>query len=171
MPFTHVIPEHTINRFLLKYQLQRELSVCHLYVALILAHLHCLAMSFYNDFKLFCPNNKNLWNFSPTIFFSFVGIFTSSVISFSQAYHATLNRLLNFYGFLTILPLLGHFDAKDIRDTFAFPSANSLSLPVALLNACTLLGRSPEICWHDKMDYILRLLFQIPAIKLSDSAI
>lgn len=104
-------------------------------------------------------------------FFSFVGIFTSSVISFSQAYHATLNRLLNFYGFLTILPLLGHFDAKDIRDTFAFPSANSLSLPVALLNACTLLGRSPEICWHDKMDYMLRLLFQIPAIKLSDSAI
>lgn len=147
--------------------------VCHLYVASILAHLHCLAIRFYNDFKLFCPNNKNLWNFSPTIFFffSFLGIFTSSVISFLQDYHDTLNRLLNFYGFLTILPLLGHFDAKDIRDTIAFPSANSLSLPVALLNACTLLGRSPEICWHDEMDYILRLLFQIPAIILLNSAI
>lgn len=73
----------------------------------------------------------------------------------------------SFMGFSTILPLSGHSDAKDIRDMFPFPSVNSLSLLAAPLNGCTLLGRSPEIFWHDKMHYILRLLFQIPAIFLS----
>lgn len=51
-----------------------------------------------------------------------------------------------------------------------FPSANGLSLPAALLNSRTSLGRSPEIFWHDKMGYILRLLFQTLAIILSNLA-
>ena len=103
-------------------------------------------------------------------FLSFLSKFTSSVLSLHHACHATLNRLWKFYGFLAILPLSGHSDAKDIRHTFPFASASSSSLLAALLNKCTSLGRSPEIFWYDKMDYILRLLLQMPGTILSDSA-
>lgn len=119
MPFPDVIREHTINRFLLRCQLQWELSACHLYVASTLAHLHCLAIRFYNDFKLFCPNNK-IYGISVQPFFFFSSFFppgklTSSVLSLHQDCCATLNSLWKFYGFLTILPLWGHFDAKRYK--------------------------------------------------------
>lgn len=70
MPFSDVIPEHTINRFLLRSQLQWELSVCHLCVASTLAHLHCLAIRF-DNFKLFCLNKWRSTAFQSNHFFHF----------------------------------------------------------------------------------------------------
>lgn len=46
---------------------------------------------------------------------------------------------------------------SEIYSHFLQPTA--FFLPAALLNGCTMLGRSPVIFWHDKMDYTLRLLF------------
>lgn len=136
MPFSDVIPEHTINRFLLRSQLQWELSVCHLCVASTLAHLHCLAIRF-DNFKLFCLNKWRSMAFQSNRFYSFSGKFISSFLSLCQACHATLNRLWKCYAFLTILPLSGQFDAKDISSAFPFPPAKSLSFLAALLNGCT----------------------------------
>lgn len=143
MLFSDVIPEHTINRFLLRYQLQWELSMCHLYVASTLVHLYCLAIRFYNDFKLFCPNNKIYGISVQSLFFSFSGKFTSSVLSLWKACHATFKRLWKFYRFLTILPLSGHFDAKDIRDTVPFPSANGLSFASCFIKWVYIVGKEP----------------------------
>lgn len=135
MPFPDVILEHTINRFLLRCQLQWELSACHFYVASTLAHLHCLAIRFYNDFKLFCPNNK-IYGISvqPCFFFSFfifLGKWTYFVLSLHQDCSATLNSLWKFYGSLTILPFRGHFDAKryEIHSNFFQPMACLCWLP------------------------------------------
>lgn len=145
--------------------------MCHLYVASTLVHLHCLAIRFYNDFKLLCPNNK-VYGISVQWIFFFLFRANLPLLFLASAWPA-MPLLIGHESFMGSWPFClsqGILMPKisEIQSHFLQPTA--CLLPAALLNGCTSLGRSPEIFWHDKMDYILRLLFQIPASILSNSA-
>ena len=144
MPFSDVIPEHTINSFLLRCQPQWELSICHSYVASTLAPLHHWAIRIYSDFKLFHPNNK-LHGFSVQPFFFFFH-WASLPFLFWASVEPAIPLLIGYESFMGFGPfcLLQAFWCPRYQTYIPISFSQWLASVAALFIVCFL---GPHL-WH-----------------------